>query len=65
MQTVDILLPYLSNASPNILELFARSVASGKRSDIDSGFWLSVGKEALKFNQVPHNWQLNPAETVV
>lgn len=69
IRAADLLQPYLGSRHPRVLELFSRFAASGLRGQDDSareGFWLSVGNEAIKFNDVRHfaqkpNDQVAPA----
>jgi len=51
-----MLQPYLSNtATPNVLELFARSTSAGiPGGENKSGRYVAIGNEAIKFNEIGH-----------
>ena len=56
---IELLKPFLSNSStPNVLELFARTLSAGFESNDGSphGKWCSVGNEAIKFNEISQWW---------
>jgi len=59
---LDLVRPLLTRDDASVLELFARFVPRGDRRHPD-GFWLSVGNEGIKFNEVPAYWRPRPSSS--